>query len=188
LPGELATLIQPPVRAAWCAQLYANDWVVYAKRPFGGPAQVLKYLARYTHRVAISNSRLLELRDGRLTFPYKDYADDHKSKTMTLTAHEFLRRFLQHSFAQELRKDSSLRVVGERPTRRSAGVVPTLVAGRHGGRGTTRCRARSATVLWELRRYAFDLSGAERRGIGVGQPSTNTGYFVNGAWRACLDR
>lgn len=78
------------------ATVAAKDWVVYAKRPFGGPAQVLKYLARYTHRVAISNSRLLELRDGRVTFRYKDYADDHRQKAMTLTADEFLRRFVQH--------------------------------------------------------------------------------------------
>jgi hypothetical protein len=95
-PGRLAGLIDPPTRAAWYASLYAKDWVVYAKRPFGGPAQVLKYLARYTHRVAISNARLLELRDGRVTFRFKDYADGQRPKTMTLDAVEFLRRFVQH--------------------------------------------------------------------------------------------
>jgi hypothetical protein len=91
-PGRLAALPD----AGWYASLLAKDWVVYAKPPFGGPRQVLKYLARYTHRVAISNSRLLELRDGRVTFRYKDYADDHRQKTMTLDADEFLRRFVQH--------------------------------------------------------------------------------------------
>jgi hypothetical protein len=96
LPGPWAGLHQPQGRTAWWAKFYATDWVVYAKRPFGGPAQVLKYLARYTHRVAISNARLVELRDGRVTFRYKDYADDHKQKMMTLTADEFLRRFVQH--------------------------------------------------------------------------------------------
>jgi|HubBroStandDraft_3_1064219.scaffolds.fasta_scaffold22025_2 hypothetical protein len=96
LPGRLAALSETSGRAGWCAALYAKDWVVYAKRPFGGPAQVLKYLARYTHRVAISNSRLLELCAGRVTFRYKDYADAHKQKTMTLGADEFLRRFVQH--------------------------------------------------------------------------------------------
>jgi Putative transposase/Transposase zinc-binding domain len=96
LPGHLARLVQPKARAAWYATLYAKGWVVYAKRPFGGPTQVLKYLARYTHRVAISNSRLLDLRDGRVMFRYKDYADAHKPKTMTLAADEFLRRFVQH--------------------------------------------------------------------------------------------
>jgi hypothetical protein len=70
--------------------------VVYAKPPFGGPEQVLKYLARYTHRVAISNHRLVNLEAGRVTFRYKDYADDHRHKTTTLSAEEFLRRFVQH--------------------------------------------------------------------------------------------
>jgi hypothetical protein len=96
LPGRLAALAEPYARAAWLAALVAKEWVVYAKHPFGGPGQVLKYLARYTHRVAISNSRLLELHDGRVTFRYKDYADEHRHKTMTLDADEFLRRFVQH--------------------------------------------------------------------------------------------
>ncbi len=96
VPGRWAALAHPHLRAAWYASLLAKDWVVYAKRPFGGPAQVLKYLARYTHRVAISNSRLLELRDGRVTFRYKDYTDERRYKTMTLGADEFLRRFVQH--------------------------------------------------------------------------------------------
>jgi hypothetical protein len=82
--------------AAWLRPLYAKEWVVYAKRPFGGPEQVLKYLARYTHRVAISNSRLLALEEGRVTFRYKDYAEDSQHKTLTLDAVEFLRRFVQH--------------------------------------------------------------------------------------------
>jgi len=93
LPPMLA---EPDARSSWYASLYAQEWVVYAKRPFGGPERVLKYLARYTHRVAISNSRLLDLRDGRVTFRYRDYADGHRHKTMTLDAHEFLRRFVQH--------------------------------------------------------------------------------------------
>lgn len=76
--------------------MYQSEWVVYSKAPFGGPAQVLKYLARYTHRVAISNQRLVSLEDGRVTFTYKDYADDNHRKTMTLSAEEFLRRFAQH--------------------------------------------------------------------------------------------
>jgi Putative transposase/Transposase zinc-binding domain len=91
-----AALAEPAACARWYASLYAKEWVVYAKRPFGGPERVLKYLARYTHRVAISNSRLLELRDGRVTFRYKDYADAHRPKRMTLSAEEFLRRFVQH--------------------------------------------------------------------------------------------
>jgi hypothetical protein len=89
-------LADPLAFSRWLTPLYQQDWVVYAKRPFGGPEQVLKYLARYTHRVAISNSRLVDVADGRVRFRYKDYADAHRLKTMTLTADEFLRRFVQH--------------------------------------------------------------------------------------------
>ena len=74
-----------------------HDWVVYAKRPFSSPACVLKYLARYTHRVAISNRRLVELRDGRVSFRYKDYSDDQQSKILSLSSSEFIRRFLMHT-------------------------------------------------------------------------------------------
>jgi len=81
---------------AWLSPLYAKDWVVYAKPPFGGPEQVLKYLARYTHRVAISNRRLVKLQDSKLTFRYRDYADSRKEKLLTLSAEEFLRRFVRH--------------------------------------------------------------------------------------------
>ena len=73
-----------------------GDWVVYAKRPFGGPDVVLKYLARYTHRVAISNSRLLDFEDGIVRFRYKDYAHGNRKRVMSLPAREFVRRFLQH--------------------------------------------------------------------------------------------
>jgi len=90
------TLAEPVGGDAWWSGLYAWDWVVYSKRPFGGPSQVLKYLARYTHRVAISNHRLVKLEDGKVTFRYKDYANNQRQKTMTLDAVELLRRFVQH--------------------------------------------------------------------------------------------
>lgn len=89
--------------AAFEQQLDASvqrDWVVYAKRPFGGPQQVLRYLARYTHRVAISDRRLLELKDGQICFQYKDYADAQRSKAMTLSSCEFIRRFLMQAAAR----------------------------------------------------------------------------------------
>ena len=95
-PGRLVAWAAPAAFTRWLTPLYQRDWVVYSKPPFGGPAQVLKYLARYTHRVAISNHRLVSLADGQVTFRSKDYADDQRSKTMTLTAEEFLRRFVQH--------------------------------------------------------------------------------------------
>jgi len=77
--------------------LFRQDWVVYAKRPFGGPQHVLHYLARYTHRVAISNHRIVDFSDGKVTFLWKDYANGSKRRLMTLTAEEFLRRFLIHT-------------------------------------------------------------------------------------------
>ncbi len=95
--GKLEELAE---RKSWCtllAKLGSSDWVVYAKPPFGGPTQVLKYLARYTHRVAISNQRLVSLENGKVTFRWKDYAQGNRSRTMTLDAAEFIRRFLLHS-------------------------------------------------------------------------------------------
>jgi hypothetical protein len=74
-----------------------HDWVVYAKPPFGGPAQVLKYLSRYTHRIAISNRRLLSIDETSVTFRFKDYARGSRRRTMTLDGGEFLRRFLMHA-------------------------------------------------------------------------------------------
>lgn len=95
-PASLATLQDAAALANWLSPLYAHEWVVYAKPPFGGPQRVLKYLARYTHRVAISNHRLVKLEEGRVTFRYKDYAHKARPKRMSLTAEEFLRRFVQH--------------------------------------------------------------------------------------------
>jgi hypothetical protein len=76
--------------------LYATDWVVYAKAPFGGPEQVLKYLTGYTHRVALSNSRLLRVNDEEVTFTWKDYAANCQPKELTLSGVEFVRRFCLH--------------------------------------------------------------------------------------------
>jgi len=73
-----------------------TEWVVYAKRPFAGPEQVLDYVGRYTHRVAISNNRLLNIDNEKVTFRYKDYRHDNQQKTMTLDAEEFIRRFPLH--------------------------------------------------------------------------------------------
>ena len=94
--GKLIGFADPSGFAAWLAALRSKEWVVYSKPPFGGPEQVLKYLARYTHRVAIGNSRLVDLTDDRVTFTYKDYAEGSAVKRMTLDGVEFLRRWVQH--------------------------------------------------------------------------------------------
>ena len=94
--GGLAHLAEPQQFSQFLAPLYAKEWAVYAKPPHNGPEQALKYLARYTYRVAISNERIESLEEGQVTFRYKDYAHGHRLRRMTLTAHEFLRRFVQH--------------------------------------------------------------------------------------------
>jgi hypothetical protein len=94
--GECLPLTEEKNFAAFLRTLFRQDWVVYAKPPFGGPDHVLHYLARYTHRVAISNHRLVSVSDSQVTFRWKDYAHGSKQRTMTLSPEEFLRRFLQH--------------------------------------------------------------------------------------------
>lgn len=96
LAGQLTPLQSPAEFAALLRAAAHRHWVVYAKPPFAGPAQVLTYLSRYTHRIAIANSRLVAMADGRVTFRWRDYAHGHQTRTMTLEAHEFLRRFLLH--------------------------------------------------------------------------------------------
>jgi len=95
--GTLAALAEPDIFAGRLGALRGIDWVVYAKPPFAGPAPVLAYLGRYTHRVAIANSRLTRLADGEVDFSWKDYRHHGKTKTMTLSADEFIRRFLLHT-------------------------------------------------------------------------------------------
>ena len=97
--GELAALKAPPAFRAYLDPLRDSEWVVYAKKPFGGPQTAIQYLARYTHRVALSNDRILDVSQGRVTFQWKDYRsqDRHKTRTMTLDAEEFIRRFLIHT-------------------------------------------------------------------------------------------
>jgi hypothetical protein len=98
LVGSLEVLQNRPAWARAIAALRQTEWVVYAKRPFAGPQQVVDYVGRYTHRVAISNNRLLDMDGGQVRFAYKDYRADPSDvqKTMTLSAEEFIRRFLLH--------------------------------------------------------------------------------------------
>jgi len=95
-PGSISHLKEPDNFETFRKRFYEKKWVVYCKPPFGGPEGVLQYLGRYTHRVAISNNRILANRDGNVSFLWRDYADDNRKKTMTLKADEFIRRFLFH--------------------------------------------------------------------------------------------
>ncbi len=96
LAGSCATLAEPHGQRPLVNALHQKPWVVYAKRPFAGPEQVLDYLGRYTHRVAISNNRLVSLDDDEVRFRYKDYAHGNRRKVMALAPAEFIRRFLLH--------------------------------------------------------------------------------------------
>ncbi len=97
VPRSLSQLDDRRCFQAWLNKLEEIEWVVYAKRPFAGPEQVLDYLGRYTHRVAISNHRLVNLEDGRVSFRWRDYRHGRRQRTMTLNAVEFLRCFLLHT-------------------------------------------------------------------------------------------
>src|SRR5208283_1183765 len=94
--GELTLLAQPKTFSSWLRKLFRKDWVVYSKRPFGGPEHVLHYLGRYTHRVAISNHRLVSFADEKVTFRWRDSAHNNEQKLLSLSLDEFLRRFLLH--------------------------------------------------------------------------------------------
>jgi hypothetical protein len=94
--GQISGLKNGRIFQRLINDLYAKDWVTYCKKPFGGPQQVLEYLGRYTHSVAISNNRLINIDNGNVIFSYRDYRDSDKVKLMSLNAFEFIRRFLLH--------------------------------------------------------------------------------------------
>jgi hypothetical protein len=126
--GECQSLASEKAFRIFLRTLFREDWVVYAKPPFGGPEHVLQYLARYTHRVAISNHRLLSVDCDHVTFRWKDYAHHSKCRAMTLTLEEFLRRFLQHVLPKGLPR---IRYFGWLANRRRRKLLPlcrTLLA------------------------------------------------------------
>lgn len=126
--GSGDSLAQPKAFSAFLRTLLRDDWVVYAKKPFGGPDHVLHYLARYTHRVAISNHRLVSVSDTDVAFRWKDYAHHSKHRVMTLTHEEFLRRFLLHVLPRGFPR---IRHFGLFANRRRGSVLPlcrTLLA------------------------------------------------------------
>ena len=120
-PGRMKMLAERKAFHAFLRPLFRKDWVVYAKRPFGGPEHVLHYLARYTHRVAISNHRIVNFADGKVTFRWKDYAHKSKQRLMTVTAEEFLRRFLLHTLP---RRFVRIRFCGFLANRRRRNLLP----------------------------------------------------------------
>jgi hypothetical protein len=126
--SALAALADPATFAAQLEALSQIEWVVYAKPPFAGPEQVLGYLGRYTHRVAIANSRLVELADGRVGFTWKDYRQNAKTKVMTLSADEFIRRFLQHTVPDGFHRIRHIGFLANRHRTEKLALCRTLLA------------------------------------------------------------
>ncbi len=129
--GGLASFAAPAAFTAHLAAMRRVDWIVHAKRPFGGPAQVFAYLGRYTHRVAIANSRLKAFDDDHVAFSWKDYRENGAEKIMRLKPDEFIRRFLLHTlpayFARRLPPHPLLRIHGQWLPRRKDRIVPRSV-------------------------------------------------------------
>ena len=119
--GKLAPLSLPKTFAAWLRLLFRKDWVVYAKPPFGGPEYVLQYLGRYTHRVAISNHRLVSFAEEKVTFRWRDSAHNNEQKLLTVSLDEFLRRFLLHLLPKGFVR---IRNFGFLANRRRAALLP----------------------------------------------------------------
>jgi hypothetical protein len=127
LAGSLTRLKKPTEFARFLSQLRAVNWVVYAKRPFGGPEYVIKYLARYTHRVAIANGRLIEMQKGQVTFRWRDSADGNQQKLMTLDAVEFIHRYLLHILPQGFVKIRHFGFLANRSRRQALALCRSLL-------------------------------------------------------------
>jgi Putative transposase/Transposase zinc-binding domain len=147
--GKLKPLGEEKNFRALLRQAYRHDWVVYAKRPFGGPEHVLRYLGGYTHRVAISNHRLVACDNGKVTFRWRDSAHKNRKRLMTLPLHEFLRRFLLHL------------------------LPPGFVRIRHFGFLANRRRAQSLPLCFA----AFDSVAAQTETVLSKVPDRNPGWF-----------
>lgn len=157
--GTCGSLAQQKAFSTFLRTLYREDWVVYAKKPFGGPEHVLHYLARYTHRVAISNHRIVDVTDDRVTFRWKDYAHHSKHRIMTLTHEEFLRRFLQHVLPRGFPR---IRYFGLFANRRRGALLPLCRALLAFQPPPVRTTAAVAPALWLCPRCQGPMRVVER--------------------------
>jgi hypothetical protein len=167
--GSIERMAQPKCFAAFLRTLFRQDWVVYAKPAFGGPEQVLRYLGRYTHRVAISNHRLVSFDGNNVTFRWRDYACGNKKRLMTVSASEFIRRFLVHvlpkgfvrirhfGFMANYQRSLSLDLCRQRlnmsPFIRSTEIAPAVsswVCQKCGGTMTIVERVTAAQLMWRF--------------------------------------
>jgi hypothetical protein len=165
--GGTADLAHPTTFARYLHRLRATDWVVYAKRPFAGPEQVLEYLGRYTHRVALSNDRLLGLDQGVVRFRWKDYADHDRRKVMTLEVDEFLRRFLLHVLPRGVMRIRHFGLLANRTRRRAFAQCGHLL-----GQPPTEAPPPESVTVLMLRITGLDLSRCPVCGEGRMQITT----------------
>jgi hypothetical protein len=161
--GSLRHMAEPRAFRAWLRTLFRHDWVVYAKRPFGGPQHALRYLGAYTHRVAISNHRLVALQDGNVTFRWRDSAHGNRKRLMTLPADEFLRRFLLHLLPRGFVR---IRNFGFLANRRRATLLPLcrqlLHASAENTAATTPRSATPSEPLWRCPKCGGAMHFLER--------------------------
>jgi hypothetical protein len=161
--GSLRHMAEPRAFRAWLRTLFRHDWVVYAKRPFGGPQHALRYLGAYTHRVAISNHRLVALQDGNVTFRWRDSAHGNRKRLMTLPADEFLRRFLLHLLPRGFVR---IRNFGFLANRRRATLLPLcrqrLHASAENTAATTPPSATPSEPLWRCPKCGGAMHFVER--------------------------
>ncbi|MCP4756294.1 MAG: hypothetical protein GY866_35980 [Proteobacteria bacterium] len=131
LPDTRAELGNKRMFEVFIDRVVNRRWNFFAKQPFSGPAEVLLYVGRYTHRVAVSNRRILSIDNGKATCEYKDYKDDTKLKTMTLSAHEFIRRFLLHVLPKGYRKIRMYGFLGNSCRAKDVEKARNLIAANH---------------------------------------------------------
>jgi hypothetical protein len=164
LPGRLADLTEASACRAFLRRLFRHDWVVYAKPPFGGPAHVLHYLARYTHRVAISNHRIVHVGDDQVAFRWKDYAHGGESRLMTVSATEFLRRFFLHVLPKGFVRIRFFGFLAHRRRARDLSVCRRVLASHHARATPSVAPARSSTS-WRCPRCGGTMRVIERLSV-----------------------
>ena len=161
--GNLTLLAQPKIFAAWLRPLFRKDWVIYSKPPFGGPQHVLQYLCRYTHRVAISNHRLISCADGKVTFRWRDSAHQNQQRLMTLSVDEFLRRFLFHVLPKGFVRIRNFGFLANRRRTVSLPLCLQLLSSRSASQtGQDSSTADGAKDLWRCPQCAGPMAVIER--------------------------
>jgi len=161
--GNLTLLAQPKIFAAWLRPLFRKDWVIYSKPPFGGPQHVLQYLGRYTHRVAISNHRLISCADGKVTFRWRDSAHQNQQRLMTLSVDEFLRRFLFHVLPKGFVRIRNFGFLANRRRTVSLPLCLQLLSSRSASQtGQDSSTADGAKDLWRCPQCAGPMAVIER--------------------------